>query len=178
MKIPLFAIKVIYNALDLTLGVYAKIGLDGEISLSVEISEFTKHNVGATCDLIWPFIPVRFSGYQSNYLNFAFRPTISAEAELKAGLYLGGSFDIAGMTIVEVEGGGGAYILVRGYMEPLGIMGFDTIMGGYGNFNNWILDLYAEAGAYVEVGAEILTIDIPLYDQKWPFWEWHKSWEL
>jgi hypothetical protein len=178
LKIPLYAVQVTYNSLLLTLGVYIKVGLEGQISVSLEVSEFTRHMVGASCDIHLPFIPVKFRAYQSNYLNVAMRPTIAAEAELKTGLYLGGEFEIAGITIVGVEGGGGAYILVEGYMEPLGIMGFDTIIGGYGNFDEWILDLYAEAGAYVEVGAEILSISIPIYDKRWPFWEWHRSWEI
>ncbi|MBN2658864.1 MAG: hypothetical protein JXR86_17550 [Spirochaetales bacterium] len=181
VNIPLFALVAKdpqTGTVTLTVGFYAKIGLDGQISLSVEVSEFSKHNVNATCDLLWPFIPSKFSGNQSSYLNLAYRPAIAASAELRAGLYLGADFEIAGMTIISAEGGGGGYILVEGYMEPLGIMGFDTEIGGYGNFDDWILDLYAEAGAYMEVGVEILTIGIPIYEKKWPFWEWHKSWEF
>ncbi len=184
LKIPLYAVTVKYGSVELLMGFYAKIGLDGEISLSAEVSEYTKHKVGASCDLEWPFIPVKFSGSQSNYLNFAFRPIVSASAELKAGLYLGASFEIAGISVIEAEGGGGAYISAEGYMEPMGIMGYDTGtgdypsgIGSYGNFDDWILDLSAEAGAYAEIGAEILTIEIPLYDKKWPFWEWQKDWE-
>lgn len=178
LKIPLFAIKVIYSGVEALVGIYAKVGLSGQISITAEISEFTRHEVEAKCKLVWPFIPVKFSGTQSNYLNMAFRPTIAAEAELKAGLYLGGELKVVGITIAGAEAGGGAYILVGGYMEPMGIMGYDTKIGSYGNFNDWILDLYAEAGAYFEIGIEIFTIGIPLFDKKWPFWEWHKSWEL
>lgn len=178
LRIPLYAIVVKYYAIDLILGVYAKIGLDGSISLSVEVSEFTKHSINTSCDLIWPFIPDKLSATQDSYLDFAFRPTIAASARLRAGLYLGAQFQIAGMSIAGAEGGGGAYIKADGYIEPLGIMGFDTIIGGYGNFDDWILDLSAEAGAYVEVVANILTIGIPIYNHEWPFWEWHKDWEF
>ncbi len=178
LKIPLFAITATYYGVTGTVGFYAKVSLEGEISLAVECSEYTTHDVGAKCKLVWPFIPVKFTGNNDTYLNFAFRPIISAEAELKAGLYLGAELEVAGITIVGAEAGGGAYILVQGYMEPMGIMGYDTNIGMYGNFNDWILDLYAEAGAYAEVTAEILTIELSLWDQKWPFWEWHQSWEL
>jgi hypothetical protein len=178
LKIPLYAVTFTYQGVTGTVGFYAKVSLDGKISLAVECSEYTTHEVGAKCRLVWPFIPVRFTGTNNTYLNFAFRPIISAEAELKAGLYLGAELEVAGITIVGAEAGGGAYILVQGYMEPMGIMGYDTNIGMYGNFNDWILDLYAEAGAYAEVTAEILTVDLTLWDQKWPFWEWHQSWEL
>jgi len=178
LKIPLFAAFFTYSGVSGTIGFYAKVGLDGKISLAAECSEYTTHDVGAKCRLVWPFIPVKFTGQNDTYLNFAFRPIISAEAELKAGLYLGAELEVAGMSVVGAEAGGGAYILVQGYMEPMGIMGYDTRIGSYGNFNDWILDLYAEAGAYAEVTAEILTIDMTLWDHKWPFWEWHQNWEL
>ncbi|NOY09043.1 MAG: hypothetical protein GXP33_09395 [Spirochaetes bacterium] len=180
IKIPIFAIEVIDpdTTLFMIIGFYAKISLSGTISIAVETSEYTKLSAGATCDLIWPFIPVKFSAHQTNYGNFAFRPTVAAEARLQAGLYLGGSFGLADIDFAGAEAGGGAYIQADGYMEPLGIMGYDTKIGSYGNFNNWILDLTAEAGAYVEIDASILTIGIPIYSHDWPFWQWHKSWEF
>lgn len=85
---------------------------------------------------------------------------------------------MADIDFAGVEAGGGGYIQADGYMEPMGIMGYDTDLGGYGNFNNWILDLTIQAGAYMEIGASILTIGIPIYSHDWPFWEWHKSWEF
>ena len=47
-----------------------------------------------------------------------------------------------------------------------------------GNFDNWILALNAEAGVYAEINATILSVDLDLWSQRWPFWEWHKDWEL
>ncbi|GEM_PF-4264803 len=178
--IPIF--EIIVEDPDTTLfmkvGFYAKIGLTGTISIIIEASEYTKLSAGVTCDLAWPFIPYKYSGHQNNYGNFAFRPILAAQARLQAGLYLGGSFGMASIDFAGVEAGGGGYIQAEGYMEPMGIMGYDTELGGYGNFDNWILDLTAEAGAYVEVGASILTIGIPIYSHDWPFWEWNQSWEL
>lgn len=179
LKIPLFGVSVKKEGIELSVGFFIKITLEGEISIAVEVSEFTKISVGASCDLhgLGPIcVPVKFRGYQNNYLNMAFRPIISAEAELKAGLSLEAAFELLGLTIVGAEIFGGGYIAAEGYMEPMGIMGFDSSIGGYGNFDDWILDVTAEAGVFLDIGAEIITIDIPIYNKKWPFWEWHKSW--
>jgi hypothetical protein len=181
LKIPLAEIIVVEPDTSLTarVGFYAKIGLDGSISVTAEVSEYTRISIGGTTKLVWPFIPVKFTGNNNSYFNFAFRPIISAEAELKAGLYLGSSLEVGGMTIVGAEAGGGTYISAEGYMEPLSIMGYETgTEGFYGNFDEWILAVSAEAGMYIEGGVEILTIEIPLFEKKWPFWEWDASWEF
>lgn len=179
VKIPIFAItvKTPGGAVYMTIGFYAKISLSGTVSIAVEASEYTRLSAGATCDLAWPFIPYKFSGHRSSYGNFAFRPTLAAQARLQGGLYIGGSFGLFHITFAGVEAGGGLYTQADGYMEPMGIMGYDTDDGLYGNFNDWILDLTAQAGAYLEVNANILTINIPIYSHDWPFWEWHQSWE-
>ena len=180
LKIPLAEIIVVEPDTSLTarVGFYAKIGVEGQISITAEVSEYTRISTGGECKLVWPFIPVKFTGNDDSYFNFAFRPIIAAEAEIKAGLYLGAGLEIAGMTLVGAEAGGGTYLSAEGYMEPLSIMGCDTEIGFYGNFNEWIIDISAEAGMYIEGSVEILTIGIPLFEKKWPFWEWHQSWEI
>ena len=180
VKFPIFELIVMDpdTTLFLKVGFFGKISLSGTISIVIEASEYTKLSAGATADLAWPFIPYKYSAHQSNYGNFAFRPIIAAQARLQAGPYIGGSFGMADIDFAGVEAGGGGYIQADGYMEPMGIMGYDTDLGGYGNFDNWILDLTIQAGAYVEIGASILTIGIPIYSHDWPFWEWHQSWEF
>ena len=51
-------------------------------------------------------------------------------------------------------------------------------IGSYGNFDEWILSLNAEAGMYGEITAELLSVDMTLWEHRWPFWEWQKDWEL
>jgi len=164
----------------LVLKLFARITLDGKIMIGVEASEFSSLEVGASCDIHIPFIPCNFSGYADSYFNFGFRPTLAAEAELRGGLYLGGDFEIIGITVAGIEGGGGLYILANGYMEPLGIMGYDTRIGSYGNFDDWILEIYAEAGAYAIITAYVLPPlwSKDLYFKRWPFWSYYGSWEL
>ncbi|GAB6091529.1 hypothetical protein [Spirochaeta dissipatitropha] len=156
----------------------ARINLDGTITLGAEVSEYTYLRIGVQGDLIWPMIPTRASGNADFYMNAAFRPFVAADAELRAGLYLGGDFNIAGISVASLEGGGGLYIMATGYMEPLGVMGFDTRRGGYGNFNEWILYVAAEAGAFANVDASILFWNKNLYFRRWPFWEFVNQWEF
>ncbi len=178
LKVPVYAIVFTYDGVTAILGVYIKIGLSGTISVAVEVSEYSTSEVEAKCNLVWPFIPTKIEGSSDHYSNVAYRPIVSAEAELKAGLYLGADLEVLGIGILGAEAGGGAYIRADGYMEPMSIMGYDDNIGSYGNFDNWILALNAEAGVYAEINATILSVDLDLWSQRWPFWEWHKDWEL
>ncbi len=181
LSVPL--LEVIFldpnTTIKVSVGISAKIGIDGNVSLTAEVSEYSRMTLGGECKLSWPFIPYKIKpAFDNNYMNFAFRPTIAAEVTTKAGLYLGGSLGLLGIDLVELEGGGGIYLTVGGYVEPLGIMGYNTDDGFYGNFNDWIIAAYAEAGAYAEVGIKIITIPIDIWDDKWPFWNWDGSLEI
>lgn len=178
MKIPVYAVMYKKDGVEATIGLYIKIGVDGSISMSVEFSEYSWEEVGATCKLAWPFIPYKVIGECDNYNNFAYRPIVSAEAEAKAGLYLGADLEVLGIGLFEAEAGGGVYIWASGYIEPMGIMGYDSEIGSYGSFEDWIIKVEAEAGIYGEIGAEILTVDLDIWEQKWPFWEWSMDWVL
>ncbi|HAK45569.1 MAG TPA: hypothetical protein DCO79_06575 [Spirochaeta sp.] len=179
LKIPVVSLVYTNGAVTAIAGLYLKIGVNGQISMAVEFSEYCWTDTGAQCNLVWPFIPTHVSGYVESYNNFAFRPIVSAEAEAKAGLYLGAELEVLGVGMAGAEAGGGAYIAASGYMEPMGIMGFDysigphDSIGAYGSFDNWILELEAEAGIYAEITAEVIGIELDLWEQRWPFWEWH-----
>ena len=134
--------------------------------------------VEGRCDLVWPFIPTKVSAGSDFYMNAAFRPTFAAIIEVRGGLFVTGKFLIAGISILTLSGGGGLYFNVAGYCEPMGIMGYATNYGGYGSFDEWILYVTMEAGAYAQITGKILFWGKDLYFQKWPFWTYSNQWEF
>jgi len=180
VKIPIAMLVIVepHVQLKFECGLYAKITFDGTITLGLEISEYTYLGAGVQADLVWPFIPVKASAWSNFYLNTAFRPMLTAFAEVTGGIYVGGELSILEIGLAELEGGGGVYVNATGYIEPLGVMGYDTRIGSYGSFDEWILYVQAEAGAFAKITASILFWDKDLYHQRWPFWKWANQWEF
>jgi hypothetical protein len=180
VKIPLATLMVVEPNTQLFMKVelYGKLGIEGTLSIGAEVSEYTYLKVRLSSDLIWPFIPTKPSASQSFYMNAAFRPFVAAKAEARAGLYLYGGVGILGIDVIGLEGGGGVYIMADGYMEPMGVMGFDTSSGGYGNFHDWILYVTAEAGSFAIINAKIFTFTKELFFRRWPFWNYAGQWEF
>lgn len=180
VKVPIAMFVVIepHTQLKFECGLYAKITLDGSITLGVEVSEYSRSEAHAGCDLVWPFIPVKVGGGQDNYFHTAFRPFLAASAELTGGLYVGGELSWSGIGLASLEAGGGLYVGVNGYIEPLGVMGYDSKIGGYGSFDEWIIYVNAEAGAFFKVTLGLLIWSHDLFSMRWPFWTWANQWEF
>lgn len=181
VKIPIAMLVIIEpytGSVKFECGLYAKITFDGTITLGLEVSEYTYLGAGVQADLVWPFIPVKASAWNDFYLNTAFRPMLTAFAEVTGGLYVGGELSVYEIGLAGLEGGGGVYVNATGYIEPLGVMGFDTRVGSYGSFDEWILYVQAEAGAFARITASILFWDKDLFHMRWPFWKWANQWEF
>jgi len=180
VKVPIAMFVVIepHTQLKFECGLYAKITLDGSITLGFEVSEYSRSEAHAGCDLVWPFIPVKVGGGQDNYFHTAFRPFLAASAELTGGLYVGGELSWSGIGLASLEAGGGLYVGVNGYIEPLGVMGYDSKIGGYGSFDEWIIYVNAEAGAFFKVTLGLLIWSHDLFSMRWPFWTWANQWEF
>jgi len=169
VRIPLYAFAVQdTTGNSFIVGVYLKATAEGDLTIAFEISEYTNFEIWGNADIFWPFIPYDIRVGSSSYGNFALRPSIAAEIETRAGLYLGLSGSVLGFGIFGAEAGGGLYANAQGYMEAKGILGYATDYGGYGSMDDWLYDITLELGAYVEANMSILLWDIDLYEKKWP----------
>ncbi|MDR0879050.1 MAG: hypothetical protein LBN21_13470 [Treponema sp.] len=166
------------DTVEVSLELNWKTGIDGTLSIGLEISEYSYFNVGASADLALSFIPHHIETHSGdNYFNIAFRPTLAIEVEVKTGLYPKMGLKIAQIPIVSLEAGAGPYINGQGYAEPLGVVGYATGFGSYGNFRDWTASIRLEAGAFFMSEANLLNITkIPIWSHKWPFWTWSKNW--
>ena len=99
-------------------------------------------------------------------------------AEIKAGIYAGATARVLGITLVRGEAGGGLYFTADGYCSPTGIMGADSEIGQYGNFDHWLMDIDLELGAFLIAEFGVAFWDFTLLDKRWPFWNWSKTYEM
>jgi hypothetical protein len=157
-----------------------RVGVNGSLSIGIELSEYSYFDVGGSADLNLIFIPSHIETHaRDSYFNVAFRPTIALNVEFKAGLYPVASIKLAGMSMISVEPGGGLYINGQGYAESLGVLGYATGYGTYGNLREWIVSIRVEAGGFFTSSLKLISaITIPLWSHKWPFWVWTKNWDV
>ncbi len=180
VKIPIamYVIKEPKTRLEFECGLYAKITFDGTVTFAFEVSEYTRFKAGIQADLAWPFIPIGVKTYSDDYYATAFRPTMTAQAELTGGLYVGADLSIAGIGLASFETGGGLYFTVNGYVEPMSIMGFAKGVGKFGSFDEWIIYVNMEAGTFVKMTLGILIFSKDLFHYRWPFWQYANQWEF
>ena len=185
-KIPIIAIVLKdpwTGQLGLNLGIFLKLDLSGQITVGAEISEYTKTEVWGTADLFWPFIPIGFHSGSDLYYNFSFHPYVEVQGEVKAGPALVAGIDISGIDVLEASAFGGVYVTATGRLEPLGCVGYAggtsaAYTGPTGGFDGVILEGSVEAGAFFDVGLDIFTIGIPIFEKKWPLFLWKATLEL
>lgn len=171
LKIPLYAITATDPSRTVSgiVGVYLKVTVEGKLEIVFEFNEYTRFNAWGTVDLVWPFIPVDINADADCYYAFAVRPSVSAEVEAKTGPYLGFEIKLLGMSLIELEAGGGIYANISGYIEAMDVIGLDKNVGTFGNWNDWYYDVTSELGGYVEANMTIATLDFNLYEHRWPF---------
>ena len=125
-----------------------------------------------SADLFWPFIPYRFNSGSDFYYNFAFKPTIEAEANIQVGPWVGLDITAFGLTLFGTGAFAGVYATAEGLIEPTGLMGFARGEGVYGSFDDWQVEASAEVGAFFTVSAEVLWLEFDIFDWRWPFLVW------
>jgi hypothetical protein len=150
--------------------VFARITVDGSITLTFEVNQYLHAETWGTCTLVWPFIPTGVTSGSDFYYDFAVRPTVSAEVEAKAGLlYLGAAVGILGQDLISIDVGGGLYLTANGFIEATDVVGYDKNVGSYGSWANWYYRIQAELGGYVDSTLKIICWEKTLFDKRWPF---------